>query len=476
MSEVKRFTRDSLIYLVGEGLSKSLAFILLPIYASYLSVEDFAVLSLISALWPAIVIFAGHGFSTFITRGYFEYEDRRRFLGTTLIYAMSFALVVSSIIHLIGPQLFALILKHVTYKPYLQYAVVFSVFRVYFIHIFAFYRAKREPKTVVTMSAVLFALNLLAVLTAIYVLDGHLAGILKAQAIAYFLVAVLFTIKIWPEFSLKFQAGIIVPAALFVLPLVPHAISGWAVAQIGRIFIERYMSLTEVSIYSIAVQLAFALSVMNNSLNQAWTPFVYDNYNRSGGADIISLSAKKMLLLTTLLGSALILFSTEILQFMGKSEYLEAGKIFPVLTIGYIFQIVYFIHVVVLICIKRPIFLPIISGIAGAVTISFNILLIPRYGMLGAALCQNIAFLLMAVLAIIFSRKYIKIKIFSRPVIQFLILSIALVGISFRFGSELDAGLRILVNLSILTGLVFTLVRLGLLNPSNVKALFKTTS
>jgi O-antigen/teichoic acid export membrane protein len=75
MTEESRFSKESFIYVFGEALSKSLTFILLPIYTSYLSVEDFAVLGIVTILWPIVVIFLGQGFSSYLIRGYFEYPD-----------------------------------------------------------------------------------------------------------------------------------------------------------------------------------------------------------------------------------------------------------------------------------------------------------------------------------------------------------------------------------------------------------------
>jgi O-antigen/teichoic acid export membrane protein len=63
LSEGRRFSRESFIYMIGEFFSKSLSFILIPLFASYLSKADFAVNNLVAIVWPVLVIVKGSGFS-----------------------------------------------------------------------------------------------------------------------------------------------------------------------------------------------------------------------------------------------------------------------------------------------------------------------------------------------------------------------------------------------------------------------------
>jgi len=163
MTEDKRFSKESLLYVFGEVLSKSLAFLLLPIYASYLSVDDFAVLSIVSIFWPLIVVIIGQGFSSYIMRGYYEYPNKKQFFSTILLLSMVIGLLLASLIHIIGPWLVDQIFKEITYKPYLQYGVFFAVFRLYFTHVISCFRAKRAAKTSVILSFLLFFINLIAV-------------------------------------------------------------------------------------------------------------------------------------------------------------------------------------------------------------------------------------------------------------------------------------------------------------------------
>lgn len=475
MSEARRYSKESFIYVFGETLSKSLAFVLLPIYTNYLPLEEFAVLSLVTTLWPLVVVFLGAGFSAYLIRGYYEADDSRRFFGTLLGFSMLVGGVLAALIHLIGPWLCELVFDEVTYRPFLQYAVYFAVFRLYFNHVVSCYRARRQPRTAVLLSLVLFGTNLVAVLTAIYGLDAGLAGILNAQLLAYMLVAVVYTVKILPELSFKPQWSVLVPAVLFVLPLVPHAFSGWVVNHVGKVFIETNMSLADLSVYSVAVQLAVILNVVNTGLNQAWTPFVYANYGARDSAGLLGVSARRTILLVLVVALALVLFTRELLLLMGKEAYLAATRVLPVLVLGYLFQMVYFIFVAIILYNKRSVLLPLISISSGLVTIGLNFVLVPRLGMFGAALSTDVAFFLMACLAFGFARRYRTLPILNREMFWFLAAAVAVTWISVAWLQELTLLWHVAVNLFLLLALGGLLVRLGLLNLQNIRDLIRGT-
>ncbi len=473
MSEERRFSRESLTYVFGEALSKSLAFVLLPIYTAYLSLEEFAILNFVSSLWPVVVVFLGQGFATYVIRGYYEYDDKRRFFGTVLFFSMAVALVLASLIHIFGPWLCELIFKELTYRPYLQYAVFFAVFRLYFNHVVSYYRARRLPRTSVALSLVLFSTNLVAVLAAIFAFDGGLAGILRAQLIAYGVVALLYTYKVWPEVSPRWQGAVLGPAVLFVLPLIPHALSGWLVNHVGKVFIETHFSLAQLSVYSVAVQLALILSVVNAGLNQAWVPFVYANYAGEDSQRLLRVSAQRTILLVMLLGTILVVFGRELLALMGKAAYLEALFVLPILVLGYVFQIVYFIYVAVILYHKRSEWLPVVSIASGLLAILLNMALVPVLGLFGSALSTTLAFLLMAALAYGFARRLRRLPVLTRRMLLFLLLAGSASAASLLAAHRVPLLAHALLNLGLVGLLVAALLRLGLMNLQNLRALLR---
>ena len=471
MTESSKFSKEFVIYILGEFFSKSLLFILLPIYTSYLSLEDFSIVSLITVIWPLLIILFGVGFSTFIIRGMYEYKDQKTFLSTVFAFAMTVALVVGFLIHYFGDFLFPLFFKDLNYKPYLQYAVFFAFFRLFYNHVLSVYRAKRQPLTVVILSSCIFVANLIAVLYSIYILHSDLLGILNAQLYAFIFLGILFFIKLWPELHFKIDLKIIWPSLLFVLPLVPHALSGWVLPNASRVFIQRYMSPVDLSVYHVAGQLAMILAILNFGLNQAWIPFVYANYKRSDFLELFSNNARKVVIFSTLVAAAIIIFSKELVCIMGKVEYLQACSILPIITIGFIFQIFYLVYVSVIIYNKKTKLMPFISVTAGIVCLGLNYLLVPRIGMYGAAAGTLLSFLLMSLLAKYFSNKFVEIRILDKKIYYFFFMAVLIVYFSFYLNIN-SFIISILIKLVLMVLLFGALILLKLFRPIDFVKLF----
>src|SRR5690606_14953482 len=64
-------------------------------------------------------------------------------------------------------------------------------------------------------------------------------------------------------------------AITYGFPLIFH-IGGIALlTQVSKIFIIKYIGVDSLGIYSVSFQIAMAMSLLINSFNMAWTPFLF---------------------------------------------------------------------------------------------------------------------------------------------------------------------------------------------------------
>lgn len=464
MSEGKKFSRESSIYVIGEFISKAFSFILLPVYTHYLSLNDFAVFSLVAMIWPVVLILLGKAFASYILRGYYEYEDKQSFLGSVMFFSMSMGIVLTAIIHATGSMVVPCIFRDVQYRPFLQFGVFFALFRLFFSNVVTIFRAKRQPHISVILSIAQFAAQGAAVAVAIFILRTGLLGILQAQLIAYAAVSLLYLIVLWPEISLRIHPGIIKPALRFILPLHVHAIASWVVVYISRIFIENSLTLVDVSVYAAATQLAFILTVINSGLNQAWSPFVYANAEKRDFTDLFAVNARKLVVAVFFIGTALILFGRELLMILGKPEYQEALELFPLLVGAYLFQMLYFMYVAVIIYHKKTSLLPVISAVSGGICILLNAVLIPVWGLTAAAVSTLVSFILMFTAVYWYSRRYLRTAVWNRKAVIFLISLVFAAVVFYIWGNSLTFGIAVGLKVGTVFLLIVFLDRLRLVN------------
>ena len=464
MTEGRRLSKESVTYIIGEFLSKSLSFLLLPVYASYLSVDDFAVLSIVTMIWPVVMILLGRSFAGYLMRGYYEAEDRKGFLGTLLLFGFCFAFVLSIALHLAGPAIFRLFFKTISYRPYLQFGVAFGFFRLCYFYVITVYRTMRCPKMSVFLSIIQFVILSLAALGSVYLFRMDLLGILQVQLFFSIVILLIFLLIIWRELARPNQWQSIPKALSFSYPLFIHAFAGWMIIYVSRIFIERSMSSIELSIYTVATQIAMILSVLNNGVNQAWVPFVYANAEKESFPQLFKTNAQKLVLFLLVIGLGILLFSSDLILLMGKSVYQTAIHLLPVILLAYGFQLLYFIYVSILMYRKRTRWMPLISGLSGLISLLLNIYLIPVLGMQGATLSTLAAYIVMFLFVKHLTRSFGKLTIMDR---RFLIsILVVAVGIGLNFfafrygqGPELFVG-----KIALICGMTFLIARIHRVN------------
>jgi O-antigen/teichoic acid export membrane protein len=209
------------------------------------------------------------------------------------------------------------------------------------------------------------------------------------------------------------------------------------------------MTPLDLSAYTVISQLGMILAIVNYGLNQAWGPFVYSNAGRSDFQNLVSRNGRKVLVFVVLAGSILVLFLQEFLLLMGKEEYAIAKEAFPLFILAYLFQMLYYIHVTILIQHKNTRILPVITALAAGLCIGANLILVPEWGIYGAAAATLMGFFVMFLLSFMASRSYIRLSLLDRRFLIVLLMFMSGILCSRLFVEPLSMLFRISLKLFI---------------------------
>ena len=128
-------------------------------------------------------------------------------------------------------------------------------------------------------------------------------------------------------------------------------------------------------------------------------------------------------------------FSWEIVHLMTPINYHTAWKVIPIVTLAFLFQGMYFLSVAPLFYNKKfTRYVPIGSLTGGGINILGNFLLIPHYGMMGAAWATAVSYLVMFVIAHLLAKKAYWVPYEYRKMGTILAMGAALFGITFGIG------------------------------------------
>jgi O-antigen/teichoic acid export membrane protein len=170
-----------------------------------------------------------------------------------------------------------------------------------------------------------------------------------------------------------------------------------------RPIMARLGGLDMAGVYGNCYKLGIFMSLLVGMFDQAWKPFVLERAERE---DVDALIARVLTYFATLACWAFlaIAFFVEPMVkapiFAGHplfgSAYWDGLAIVPVVTLGYLFNGLYFVMLAPLMIDKRMTSVGVATWIGALINIGVNFVMIPRWGMMGAAWATCIAYVAMA--------------------------------------------------------------------------------
>ena len=180
------------------------------------------------------------------------------------------------------------------------------------------------------------------------------------------------------------------------------------------VLIGLILTASEVGTYEVAWRLILAAMSLNSVI--AGTAFAY--LSRSSNADALDevrddleLAFRYVLIIPLgVLGGA-ITIGPEILSILFTSNYVVEQTLLPLLAIGFVFQAFYFISSRTLIAINQPREAFVATTASVFINIVLNLILISRFGTIGAALATTVSFAFGAMIFYSLVRRHINIQL-----------------------------------------------------------------
>lgn len=193
-----------------------------------------------------------------------------------------------------------------------------------------------------------------------------------------------------PDFAL-------LPSVLrFGLPLLPTAYAIWCLNWIDRLFVVHYRGLADVGIYAAAVGIGFVvIQVFATPIFTMYPNVATELYHKDAMTEINAVTRSSgRLSIALVLPSAVALWilGPRVLVLMGGAAFASGSAVIPVITLAYLVLAVANYDMVALGLVYRQHFTSVALALALAVNIALNFALIPRFGIMGAAIATLLAF------------------------------------------------------------------------------------
>lgn len=410
----KRLASGSIIYGLGSMLQRFLTLLLLPFYTRALTPSDYGVIALITLLTTGLggLFDLGTGNSMGIL--YFKeksVEQRHTIIWTTVVLLLANSLVWIVILFFASPLLSTLIFETAQHASLLKIAFA-SLMLITLINPFYSYLRMEEK---VTQYVVLTLLDTILVISlSIYLVLFHhwgVVGVFAAGLVSKTLLLVVIIGSVGSRLSFKLDPQLISPLVWIGFPSIFGLFAFLVIDYADRQLLQRIAGVDVLGVYAVGYNFGMVMLILSGAFSAAWTPFFMSFANKHEEARtvfgrVLSYYAIGFGALTVVFFAIAKPLAVIVLAPSFHDAYLVIGLV----AAAYMLKGCYLIFLPGIYFGEK---LHIQTGIewtAAIVNLALNILLIPIWGMVGAAAATLLSYLCLCILASWASRPYLQVN------------------------------------------------------------------
>lgn len=389
--------RNTTIYTIGNLLPALAGFLLLPLYSNYMTPEEYAIIASMEVLAYIYGVLVNFNLERASYRFYFDKDDVqwRKDLFFTL-HSSSIALaVVWLLIVLLLQDIISMIFPSIPFWPI--YILVFgrATVEVLLSVPQQYFQVTEKPLHFVGINLLRFFLNVSLVLWFLIVLEEGAEGILTASLIASSLLVPISIYIALKYFRGSFRVEILKDALNFCWPFIPTLIVAWIINLSDRVFLEYYAESSQLGIYGMAYKISSVYLLMMGAYHTAYLPRFYKLAN-----DIDQVSAKLQLKKDAIVNITvhivllfmLLLWAHELVLWLLDEKYEDVTDILRLIFISHLFAAIPVVTYSAALLQSKKTKLNMYAAILAAIiNVILNTILIPVYGMYGAAIATVIS-------------------------------------------------------------------------------------
>ena len=405
---VKAFFRDSAIYVIPTILSRGLALFLIPLYTRVLSPADYGALDLLTVFGNLVNLTIALEVSQGVARFYgIERATQRKagYASTALWFTVVTYITFLVVALIYGSELSALIMGKAGLELYFRIGVVYIGVNGIFLLVQNQFRWELRSKNYAIVSILVTLVTAGLAVTMAYFLKWGLAGLLLGMIGGSLIGSVYGLWHLRNTFYFKFHWTQLKDMLKFSAPLVPSGIAVFINNYTDRLMINHYLSLDAVGIYGVAFRLAGVVSLVVWGFQGALTPLVYAHYQEPETPRHLAQIFRFFTVFATLIFLFLSLFARELLSLITTPAYYPAAQLIIFLVPAILFSTMYIFAPGIAIAKKTYVILW-VNVLGAASNILFCWLLIPLYGIIGAAVATLMSYVFTFFVFMFYSQKY----------------------------------------------------------------------
>lgn len=445
MSDIKKLFSQSSHYLIGQALLMAAGFISFPILTRVLSVNDYGLLGLITSTVAIIVAIVKLGFPASIIRFYNEFKTAEKLdeFYSTMFFGYSSLALCGTLILILAVPFIPDNYLDANIRKLLSIASTLVFLSCVDAIITSFLRAAQKSKSYILINIIIRYGTFISGIMVFILFMKNLYGFYIGTIFAHLLIAgiLVYVFLRRQKVTLKNISSALFKKSLrFGVFLAGSDIGNLMLIYADRYFIQFYLGSQLLGIYTAGYNLAmYTVMLIMSPVNIAIDPIYLSIFSKKGAEEtriFLTKALRYFLLVLIPVVIGFIAVGKDFLAIMASSKYIDAFSIMPYIIIGYgIYALLPILNAGLFIQKKTYIFM-IMRIIATVLNLGLNILLIPKYGILGAAQATLISYIFYTVVITYFSFRELSFRIDYSRILLYSCMSVLM----FLIIKDIDLG------------------------------------
>ncbi len=413
--DFSRLAKITLIYGSGTVVAQVAAVLLLPLYIRALTPSDYGVLAVVGLVTGIITPFLSMGLGNGLIRYYYEYdspEERRQLVRTCMAGAFITSLVVTALAWITLEPVVRLAFTSTDYTSYLRIGLATAFFASLAVIPRYALRVQQRAGWYVAFTVGQLLLSIGLGIYLVVIRHDGVTGVLMAGLIGSAAAAIVINTLMLLQNGLRpVSASMAWRCFRFGIYLVPDALAASTIALADRWFIERYSTRANLGLYNVGYRFGQAVKILAvGPLKQAIGPYALSGLKRPDFRTLYARILTYSLLGASFLALGVSLQAENLVKLLTVPTYYGAAAVTPLIALAFVLELVNWIVGSGLAFAEKPKLFFVVTSLGAAVNLGANWLLVPTYGMIGAAYATVIAFGFMFVANSIFSQALYPIR------------------------------------------------------------------
>lgn len=461
-----------MIYTLTDLLVKISTFLLIPFYTKKIPQEELGEIYTLIALGGILSTIYSLSLKGAISRFYFEEKENLKNLYSTIVNMTIILGGIFNFLILINYSLLEKILK-IQFFPKIIIIIIISYLNIFYTYIYALMIMEEKAKQISIISIIISIINIIINIFLVNFMINKILAFLLGLLIGSFFQFLIFVfcsknyynIFILNRTSLKKYLS-------YSLKILPFDLSSWILTFSDRFYLTEYIGFKATAIYSIGYKVGQGLEIFINGLNKAYIPYVYKIFHEKKKEATREHSKR----ITELIGVEIFLtcscitFFKSFIFLLGK-DYSESYSVVFIISFAIFFNGLRLLFQPILDYNEKLLNIKLIIWLlSSGINILLNILLIPKYSYLGAAIATLISYIFIFILITYISLKYYKIRYEYIKIIKLLVLNIIILVISLnlKYNFYFEIFIKILLQLVVVVFMNKILKKFFLINRKGV--------